>query len=326
MEQDVQKNSADWFKWGVGAAVFALLTWYFVRQTPFSADSLRLAFRSADWTWVGLGLLTITLTNTLKAWRWQLLFQPAEHRPTFAHAFWAIHLNQFANLVIFGRVGEIARAYTMRRYAAQAVGTIVVEKSLEMIFSGLLVLLLLPFVVLPREIRESSVTLLLVGGGFLLLLVLIALRSAGLVQLIERLGTRLPSKIGRKIIPLLRNGLQGLQALRSHHTLSQQLALSCLITFCYIVTPALLFRAVDLPFSLFNAALVHIWVSLVTIPPSTPGKMGVFEWATVTLLQQRGVSADSSLLLSYAVLLHLVVILPPLLLGGLATLTLKKIR
>jgi hypothetical protein len=46
--------------------------------------------------------------------------------------------------------------------------------------------------------------------------------------------------------------------------------------------------AFDLPFGLIEAAVIHAVVTIVTTPPSTPGKIGVFNGAVALVLLSYG--------------------------------------
>jgi uncharacterized membrane protein YbhN (UPF0104 family) len=65
------------------------------------------------------------------------------------------------------------------------------------------------------------------------------------------------------------------------------------------------------------ATAIHVVLTVGTVPPSTPAKVGVFEFLVAFMLKFFGVENDA-LILAYTIIFHLVVVLPQILLGGIA--------
>jgi uncharacterized membrane protein YbhN (UPF0104 family) len=108
-----------------------------------------------------------------------------------------------------------------------------------------------------------------------------------------------------------------LASLRSRSAVGRLLISSVLLVLLGLLTPFLLFQAVQIPLGLAEAAVVDSALSLTTSAPSTPGQLGIFEGTVVLVLYQFG-QTNQALTVSYAVAFHLVVLLPQILLGGLA--------
>ena len=70
-------------------------------------------------------------------------------------------LGQYVNLIVpFFRLGEVARIYALNRQAsvpmAQSLGTLVVEKVLDLFILILTIAAILPFVVLPEFVGQPG--------------------------------------------------------------------------------------------------------------------------------------------------------------------------
>ena len=98
-----------------------------------------------------------------------------------------------------------------------------------------------------------------------------------------------------------------------------QMGISGVISVFYFLTPYILFQAFNLPFTLVDAIILHIGVTVTTATVPTPGKIGVFEATVLGILSYLG-DIPESRLLGYAIIYHIVTILPPILLGGLVAL------
>ncbi|MCA9971989.1 MAG: flippase-like domain-containing protein [Anaerolineales bacterium] len=310
-----------WLNALLGIALLAWGLWYLAREITF-ADIGR-ALAGARLAPILLALLIMTLTQAAKAWRWQQLFHPREPRMTLAGAFWAVMLGQFVNTAVsFLRLGELARVFALHQQTGisrmRALGTLVLEKTLELITLALTILLLLPFVVVPDFMANRGAGLGLVallGGAALYLL---AYQTDLVIRLVAWPLRRLPAALADRLLRWSVAGLQGLSALRSPRALLWLLCSSAVIGLLSLLTPLLLFPALGLPFGLVEAALVHVVTTIASaLPVPTPARLGVFEAAVMFMLGQLGL-ADEALALSYAILFHVVVLLPIILFGATA--------
>jgi uncharacterized protein (TIRG00374 family) len=268
------------------------------------------------------------LTIGLKAWRWQLILAPPGIRTTqenvpFPAAFWSLSLGQYVNLILpFLRLGEVARIYVLNQEAAvspgRALGTLVVEKALDLLFFGLTILFVLPFVVLPSFVGDPGPALLLAPLALLVPLYVLAFKTDRMAALLQRLMRPLPPRLAAPLLRLGLAGLDGLSALRNPRLTLVLLGLSLLIAALGIVLPNLLFPALGLTLTWVDAALIHIGVSIAVAPPSTPVKIGVFNGAAAFMLWTAGIR-DEAVLAGYSILFYLVVIGPQVVLGLIAS-------
>ena len=106
------------------------------------ADKLLYDFSTVHLGWLGAVILAFTLSNVLRALRWQMLLQPMGYQTRFSNSFLTILLSYFANLG-FPRMGEIVRAGSMARYEKipleKVMGTLVVDRLMDFICLGLVV-------------------------------------------------------------------------------------------------------------------------------------------------------------------------------------------
>ena len=281
-----------WLRVLLGLLVGVGIMWLAVRQVNLA--EVGQAILHAHLTYIFLGLAVILLTMLAKAWRWQLLYYPTTPPPSLPGLFWAMTLGQFVNLVI--RLGEVARIYALEQdtagVKARSLGTLVLEKTLDSLMLALTIALALPFVVLPAFVTNYVPSLLIITSLAALGLTLIAYRAEWVLRLFEW-GMRfvpasLRDRFMRRLMRLVGSGLLGLSALRSHRQTLVLVLLSAFIAFLGILTP-----------------------------PSTPAKVGVFEWLTIWILGLVGLR-DEALALSYGLIYHAVVILPQTVLGIIA--------
>jgi uncharacterized protein (TIRG00374 family) len=308
-----------WFRLLLSFVVGGLALWFVSRNLGLA--EIRSAFRQADLSFVLLGLVIIGLTIMAKTWRWQFLFVPRQAAPPLSPLFWSLILGQFVNALLPIRLGEVVRIYALNQQArsgkARTFGTLVIEKKLDtvaIIASGLL---LLPYVVVPSYVKNQTLTLATATAVIFAFLIFIAFQSQRLVLLISRIAKYLPTSVQQRVIRLFIAGLEGLSALRDWRLTLVVVALTAAIAILSILTPLVLFPAFGLPVSISTAILLNVVLSIGSAPSSTPGKVLIFEGLVTFTLIQLG-HTNNAVILSYAIVYHLVVVVPQLVLGTLA--------
>lgn len=125
------------------AGIFIGLT---VKDTNFG--DLKEAAQEANYFWIVASMILSIISYWLRAARWKLLLEPMGHPIPAQSGFWAISFAYFMNLTI-PRSGEIARAtslYKMEKVPVdKSLGTIVLERVIDLFFLGLFFLLTLIF-------------------------------------------------------------------------------------------------------------------------------------------------------------------------------------
>lgn len=317
-----ESKPVPWLRIVLAIALSLLGLWYVTRNV--SPDDLRIALGSARPAYIALALVSFLATTIAKTWRWQQLYRPQADLPPFRPLFWAVNLGQLINMAVpFLRLGELARVYYLGHHTGEskvkALGTLIVEKALELISLAFLLFVLLPYFVLPDLVTNSGLSGAVIAIVALISLVIVARRT----ELVRRIAMvilgRLPNRWQARLLPWLDSGLAGLSALRSGRASLGLLGSTLIITALSVATPFVLFFAFDIPLGAKHAAAVHIALTVGALPPSTPARIGVFEGIVTFILETFDVG-DGALRLAYALVFHLVIVLPQLALGGVALL------
>ena len=291
--------------------------WYLSTRVGLAQVGAALVGAKPGYVLAAVGVMVLTIV--LKAWRWQLMFPGQQPPLRFGAAFWATALGQYVNLVVpFLRLGEVARLYALNQESGvsggRTLGTLVIEKALDLIFFGLTIVFILPFVILPDYVNQPGALFLALPLLLLAVLYLLAYRTELVIRIWRRIIGPLPEPLHGWLLRLAVAGLEGLSALRDRRLSTALILLSALIAGLAVVLPYLLFPALDLPLTLLDAALIHVVVSIAIAPPSTPAKIGVFNGVAALMLWQFGLT-DETAITAYAILLYLVVVLPQIILG-----------
>ena len=300
----------------IGLGLLAL--WFVSRDVNFAEVGISL--REARLSLVFGGIAIIILTAVIKAWRWQQLFAPRANAPALTDLFWSMLLGQFINVMLW-RLGDLARTYDLNQRTGRSktliLSTIVVEKSLHLLFVLLTLVLVLPFIVVPQLVQTPAEATAWVLVPLLIAMYALAYQTERVIALIRRIASYLPASLENRLLKLAVSGLEGLAALRDRRTLTGILLSSTGIALLEIATPLVLFRAFDFTFGIREATVLNLTLILGSVPPTTPLKIGVFEWLTMFVLAQFG-ELTEAVQLSYALVFHGVVLLPALTLGIIA--------
>jgi uncharacterized protein (TIRG00374 family) len=235
------------------------------------------AFAAVEWRWVaaavGLNLLSV-LVRAL-AWRTVIVqaFEPPH--PSFILVFSAFSVGLFANAVLPGRIGELARVAVLNRRMrqpgawARLLGTVFAHR----VFDLVAVMALIVYVMLTAHIPDWAVTSLIavvVVGIVLFTVAVMGARSDRYAGFEEGLGAV------RKVVRLARYGLGVMRrpAAAALALLFQLLGWTCQLFAVYTSM-----RAFGIHEPLPAAGLVLVLMNVATIFPLWPGNVGLVQAA-----------------------------------------------
>jgi uncharacterized protein (TIRG00374 family) len=297
-------------RWLVGLGVAGLSCWLLARNVDW--QGLQDAFVSADYRWVAAGILAIVATFFTRARRWQaLLWQSAVRlRPTMT----ALLMGQVANTALPMRSGDVIRAAWIGSGkgtgTVEALGSIAVEKVWDLVALLICGLILLVWIPLPDWFARSTwgtALILLIGGGLLL----IALHwQAPLFRLAGRLLARLPAGWDQALLPRLRRLANGLEAIRQTDVSLKAAFWTGLTWILGALANLAILAAFGIPSAVVAVFLLAALMAGGAIP--TPGKLGIWEGICVLSLCEIFHLASYDQALAIGLVLHLVVIGPPL--------------
>lgn len=286
------------------------LGYVFYRSEP---AQILVALQQAQYIYLvpALGLYFIGVG--IRAVRWHFLLRSIKSIPSRA-LFPPVVIGYMANDILPARMGEVVRAYVLGRQENVSKAATFVTIVVERIFDGLTMLtfIVAGSFVLNLADAELNARLRAIGVAFILAILALAL-FAGMPRRVEWLANvfiqRLPSDALRtRAVALTRALLDGLGTLRSPADSLTVYALSILAwlfeTGMYVVIAWGFQISASLPVFLVACAIAN----LATLLPSTPGYIGVFHAAVISVLTQFGV--EPNLATSYTFVLHAALIIP----------------
>lgn len=262
---------------------------------------------------------SVLATSLAKAIRWKLLFFPRHRGLHLDRLFSVLFIGQTVNSVLPARLGEIARAYLVGELEkvskSWTLGTIIVEKGLDSMMLLLVMAALVPFVPLPVWIRSSGLTLVAVLAFLFLLLVLLAHKRGRLNSLIERTAHYIPLSKRLGLSQKISLAFQSLEPLKDWRAMAGLLLLSLIVWALALSTNVLTLAAMNMSLPPWVSALLLVVLQVGSSIPTSPGRIGVFHYLCILTLAL--VAVDRSTALGFALVLHLIVYAPMIILGTL---------
>jgi hypothetical protein len=275
-----------------------------------SLGELALVLSSVSLPLLGLTLVSSLLTPVVKAVRWRWLFHPARPSLGLVRLTGLLTLGQAINMLLPGRWGELVRAYyageEMRASKSFVFGTIAAEKLLDMVVLAFLTVALIPLVALPPWLA-ARVGYVILAALILSAVVAALLGGRDLWLRIADAGLRIfPKPAAGRWKARLAAALDGLGALRNRRAAVAIWGWTLVAWLVAALTNLLLLAAFGLAPSLQISLFLLVVLQAGIAVPSTPGKVGVFQFLCVLALSVFNVPA--SVAFGYGVVLYLIVL------------------
>jgi glycosyltransferase 2 family protein len=266
--------------------------------------------------WALLVVACVLFNQVAKTYRWRVLIGPPGEKIPSSTLFKSLMSGQLLNLIFAARIGELTRAFTIGSIGpgrAYILGTVVIEKILDIIIYLSLFVVLLVLIPLPEWLNQPVITIVLVAFFLMVSLVVILFKRSWVLKLVDWMERIIPANFQQYTIRPLRSGLASLDILKNGNSLLKVGAWSGIIWLTALSNNYLTMKAlgIELPLqaSLFVLVALLAGVSL----PAAPGSIGVFELICVLTLGYYGV--NPTLALSYGLVLHFLVVVPVVILG-----------
>ena len=294
----------------------AVLLWQAARGVSWA--ELVAVFGSARWNLVGVAVVLVLLSTVFRAWCWRSLLVGPSVRVSLIRAWQIVLIGQFLNICLPARAGDLARVYLMGDAARMPrIGT-ATSLALEKFFDATTLLILLGLVAFFVELPPAlvGITWGIAGVAVLsaLALVALSLRGSELIRLLRQRAHKEDGWIAR-MARQTEMVVESLKIIRQWHWVILMQAGYLGIWLALGSVNYVVLRALEIEVPVTAVFVVLVVLQLGTSVPSTPGKVGIFQYLTVVALAPFGVAREAAL--SYGVLLHVVGFGPVIALGGL---------
>jgi uncharacterized membrane protein YbhN (UPF0104 family) len=248
------------------------------------------AFRFVAWSWIVLAFLLNIVSTFFRALSWRLTIGqalPARHQPRLVHVLSSFGVGLFANAVVPGRLGELARVATLRRHlpdaptgtSAALVGTVFAHRLFDLVPATILVI----WVLLTADVPHWAVVGLMIGAAVGFALFAIAWLGA------RRHQRPMMSEGVGSVRYLLGMARMGLSVLKAPLPLTGAVLLQCLGWLLQLLAVYAAMQGFGIDAPLPAAGLVLVLMNIATIFPLWPGNVGLVQAAVALPLRNYGV-------------------------------------
>jgi uncharacterized protein (TIRG00374 family) len=278
-----------------------------------------LHMRTARYWWLLPGVAIYFFGVWARTWRWHYMLR-ALKPISLGRLFPVVCIGYMGNNLYPARIGELIRAYVLRRKEGVSVSASLATILVERVFDGV-VMLLFVFVGLPLapsipgDWRSFVIVFSLLFFGALAVFFVIAASprrsQAVYTWVIDRI---LPERFREPVRGFADRFMEGLYFLRSGRDVAMIFFTSLVVWLAETGKYWFVMHAFDFSVSFFVLMLMNGVVNLFTTIPSAPGYVGTFDEPGIEILKAFGVNKDIAG--AYTLVLHAALWLPITALGA----------
>jgi len=303
----------------IGVAVSLVFLFIALRGIDFEEFARDL--RQANPAWLALSVSFYLLSVGVRSWRWSSLLRPLKS-VSAGRLFPIVVIGYMGNNIYPARIGELLRAYVLRRDEGiplpSSLATVLIERIMDgMTMIGFVLIGLQATPALASEPRAqqviffAAVLFAAASAAFFWL----ALAPGQTNRMAEAIIARaVPKRFQGALLGVVQRFAQGAQSLRSPRRLAAVAGSTVALWLLETVKYWCVAMAFDLVLPFGGLMLVNGLSNLFTVIPGAPGAVGTFDAGG--MLGMRALGVNESLAVAYVLTLHVMLWLPVTLLGG----------
>jgi hypothetical protein len=273
--------------------------------------------QAADWKFIVLAVSCLVVSLAAKTARWRLLL-PSDAPVTTPRLYRILHISFLLNNVLPARLGDVARIALTTKQPGVRLGHVISSMLTERVTDAITLIacfvLVSPFLPIP----DDYLPWLHRAWIGIAMLVALGVVSMSLRRQLGRIGGRLASSRllpgNRRLREEAASFREGLRQLVSRQHVIRIWGWSGAAWLGAFAINYLLMRALHIEAPVAVAVLLTCTTNLAMLLPSSPGYVGVFHAAATLSLIPFGVESGQAL--GFAILAHLVNVLPVSILGA----------
>jgi len=276
--------------------------------------------QSANYWWILPGVAVYFVGVLARTWRWHYLLRSV--KPIPVKRMWpVVVIGYMGNNIYPFRIGELLRAYVLRKKEGVSISASIATILVERIFDGLVmlmfVLLALPTIpndLLPQWLRQTVILASIAFfGALLVFLIMAALPEKSRVLYQWFFATFAPKTLEQKLLLIADRFMDGVKSLNSFPNVLMIFLTSVVVWLLETVKYWFVMHAFNFTVSFFALMLMNGVVNLATTLPSAPGYIGTFDGPGIEVLKVFGI--DPVVAAAYTLTLHAALWFPITVLG-----------
>jgi glycosyltransferase 2 family protein len=307
-----------WQLW-LGLAVSAVFLYLALRG--LNLGEMWTHIKTAEYWWLVPGVAVYFVGVWARTWRWHYMLRAIKPVP-LGRLFPVVCIGYMGNNIYPFRIGELLRAYVLRRKEEVSISASLATIIVERIFDGVIMLLFvfmglaLPLGgTVPEDLRRFVILISLLFFGALAVFFVVAAsprRSRAVYNwVIDRL---VPARFREPVHGFADRFMEGLYFLRSGRDVAMIFVTSLVVWLAETCKYWFVMHAFNFSVSFFVLMLMNGVVNLFTTLPSAPGYIGTFDDPGIRVLRVFGVNAEVAA--AYTLVLHAALWFPITILGA----------
>ena len=256
----------------------------------------------ARWGYLAAAMLISTGSFIVRALRWRILLNAGTDTPLrLATVFRANMAGYLGNNVLPARAGELLRSVLISRRSslsrAYVLTTALCERMMDAIALVLWGSIMLSWVrSKPAWMEDVARTMGLVAGGGAVFLMILPHTESLVNRLVEWLPA--PNRMRDRIKRMIEQVLLGIRAFHHVSRFAGFAGLTAVIWLCDATGMIVSARGLGVPMGYPAAVLLMTAMGLGSALPSTPGYVGIYQFAAVSVLAAFGIGRNQALAFS----------------------------
>jgi uncharacterized protein (TIRG00374 family) len=300
----------------IGLAIGISFLSLYLALRNISLEEVGASLKQANYSYVAMALVSVGINTIAKTSRWIVLMRPRKQHLKYFQVLKSLLIGQSLNNLYPGRVGDLNRAYMVGSLGLGrtfVLGTIGIEKVVEMFSYAVLFVILLLLIPLPDWVSSSGYTFAIIAVFVTFGVMLVTYQRGFVMRILERVSGRFPERLNKYSLPRLRAGIDSLEVLQSNADLLKLGLWSSIVWGTALLNNHLTLLALNIHLPITASLLILVALQAGISIPSVPGRFGIFEYICVLALGVYGI--DQATAFSYGILLHAIVMLPTTVLG-----------
>ena len=272
------------------------------------------ALRNANYVYLGIALMIGFLWIAIRAQVWRTLLR---NRAAYNDVFWTIGEGYLLNNFLPFRLGELGRAFLLSRKSSltfmEILPTIVIERTMDLIYTAIIFVSVIPFVVGAEENARVGIIAGSVVLAVFVMMYILARNNKWALDLFHKLTARIPrlQKLGGSFLESFFSGLSVLTDgwLFLKFLFWMTINWGVAIVAYYLIILAF-FPQANAIWAMFGLGMAAFGGAI----PSAPGALGTFEGAIVFALTR--FVPDESTALAAAIAMRLYNYINSTVIGG----------
>ena len=262
-------------------------------------------------------VIILILACIFRAKRLQYIVSPIDSNISLHHLFSSTMIGYFGNGILFFRLGEILKAYSISQNnkitTSESFGVIMLERIIDALTVLVFLLVFLPW--LPTDNKTIRYWVIaFVSVTLLFIFIIIILRFINWKKFISSI--RLINNAKRNtIISIIEKIFNGVDTIIKTKHISGIVISTILIWICYFLMTIWLLEACEIFLTLSGNFIILLMGAIIVAVPALPGGLGTYEAGiTFTLMLLFFITKDEAL--TYAIVSHASNYIPYLVIGS----------